>query len=364
MPYGIGADTLSLVPAAPFVTEPGMFFAQTRKNVLTPGGQIAAPGGGQSFSRQLPQTGILSKARLIFDGSLVVATAAVTTADIWPYGLLSDLKVNANGQTDLFSCNGQDLHVLRFTRYPAYEEQVDLFPGTVGGGNSVAVGTFPIHLEWEIPVAMDDTTLIGSLYLQSPATSITIKGGQALNTELFSANPANATLTGNFRIQTTIYEVPFDAEGKLVLPDLTKLHGFNALSVPINSVGDVRVPLIRQAGQLARLFVAARSSATNRLSALPSAAATKKIDKLTLEYGGNQRPLVYDPAATLLAENNQYYHAPVPYDRLVIDTVRENPARDAIVLQGLTELAVVPAINSAVVIGAPAEVRIVQETLY
>jgi hypothetical protein len=293
----------------------------------------------------------------------VVATAAATTSDQWPYNLLKGFLLSANGQNNLWDCDGADLQALRYARYPSYAEHVDVFPDVVGGGGSVATGTYTLSLTWEVPIAIDEVSLIGSLYAQSSATNLTVKLTQALYADLFATNPANATITGTFYIQETLFDIPIDAKGMIVIPDLTRLHGYNAVEFPVTNVGDARVPLIRSAGQLARLFVSARGSATNRLSGLPNAASTKKLNSLRLEYGGNQRPFTWDPISTLLSLNNQWYGAPLPYDRLCIDLLKENPPRDIILMQGVTELAAVPNIGSGVTLTG-ASVRLVQETLF
>lgn len=362
MPIGTAAETLAHVPSQPFVTDPGAFFAMTRKNHINLPA-VALPGPGAFARQQLPQTGIVSKLLINFVGTLAVTTAAVTTSDQWPYNLLKAYRLSANGQNDLYSCDGTDLAALRFARYPSYVERVDVFPGTVGGGNSVAVGNYDLSLSWEIPVAMDDTSLVGALFAQNPSTTLVQNFGQAIMADLFSAAPANAAITGSFFITETMFEVPYDAKGQLVLPDLSRLHGFNAVEVPVNATGDQRAPLIRSQGQLSRLLISVRGGANNRLSALPNAAAAKKIDRLRVEYGGNQRPFVFDPASALLAINNNHYGAPLPYDRLAIDLVKENPPRDIILMAGVTELAVVPGIGSSVVVSA-ASTRVVQETLF
>lgn len=362
MPYGTGAPTLKIIPDEDFVIAPGMFFERTRKNVFNLD-VIPAPGGGQSARRTIRQTGIVPKLRITFQGTLTVSTAAVTTSDRWPHGLLDLIRLTVNGQNDLFNVSGEDLHVLRFARFPAFEDASDTFAGTVGGGNSVGVGATALHITWELPIAIDETSMAASLYAQSAATNIQLQLVQATNSQLFSANPANAAITGTFTVQQVAYEVPYDDEGKLVLPDLTRLHAVVATAVPFTAIGESRAALIRADGQLMRAFFASRSSSTNRLSAHPTAAATKKLDRLRLEYGGNQKPLDYDPASALLAENNQHYGAPLPYDRLALDLVKENPPRDTIIMQGVTELALVPTVNSGVTVSA-GEHRVVQEHLF
>lgn len=362
MPVGVGAETLQNIPVSPYVTDPSTFFQMTSKNILTPRAP-ALPGPGQSTTVQLLQSGVVSKLQITFVGTLTVATAAVVPSDQWPYNLLSGFLLSANGQNNLWDCDGIDLHALRYVRYPSYVERVDVFPDVVGGGGSVAVGAYTVYLTWEVPIAMDDVSLVGSLYAQSSATNLTVKLTQALNADLFATNPANATLAGSFYVQETLFQIPFDGEGNIVIPDLSRLHGFNSVNFPVTNTGEARVPLIRSAGQLGRLFVSARGAANNRLSALPNAASTKKLEALRIEYGGNQRPYTWDPASQLLALNNQYYGAPAPYDRLVLDLLKENPPRDIILMQGVTELAAVPRIGAGVTLTG-ASVRLVQETLF
>src|SRR5438105_11893825 len=280
MPSGTGAVTLQNIPASPFVTDPGAFFSMTERNIITPK-TIPAPGPGiSSGAQQILQTGVVSKLQITFVGTLTVAVAAVTTSDRWPYGLLAGLRLSANGENDLFSCDGTDLHALRFARYPAYTERVDIFPDVVGAGGNIAVGTYHLSITWEVPIAIDDVSLVGSLFAQSSATNLTLWLTQALAADLFTANPANATIAGTFFVQETFFEIPFDSNGRMVLPDLTRLHGFNTVDVPYTNTGDVRVPLVRSAGQLSRLLVSVRKSATARLSALPNTAAASKVDAI------------------------------------------------------------------------------------
>lgn len=364
MPMGTGAPTLQNLPASNFVVDPANFMAMTSKQVYTTATQ-AAPGGGSFFTAQLPQVGVLSKLRVIFAGSMTVAVGGATAADEWPHNLLSKFVLGVNGQNDLYSLSGVDLHALRFVRFPAFEDATDNYPGTAGGSSAIAAGTYGLYLTWEVPICVDETTLVGSLYAQSAATQIAAEVTQGTAAQLFSVNPGNVTIAGSFLIQTTHFEIPYNAEGALVIPDLSKLHGVSAVDYPLQQVGESRFALIRNAGQLHRLFLSQRSSLTNRLTALPSSANTRKIDRVRLEYGGNKVPMDYNPAAALLAENNQFYGAPAPYDRHVFDFVRENPLRDVVLLQGLTEFAIVPTVNSAVVITAgEAKTRVVQETLF
>jgi hypothetical protein len=362
MPVGTGAETLSTIPTVPYVVDPETFFQQTPgKNISSKSGGL--PGQGATLPVTLPKTGVASKLIVQFVGTLTIATAAATTSDQWPHNILKLFRLSANGQNDLFSCDGIDLHALRYARYPAYTEKVDTFPDVVGGGGSVGVGSYTVCVTWEVPIAMDDTTLVGSLFLQSDQVSVVANITQAQNADLFATNPGNATLAGTFYVDTTFFEIPTDAHGQLVLPDITRLHTFTGFDTPYANTGEVRVPLIRTAGQLERLFVSGRVSTNLRLSGMPNAASTKKLDRIRLEYGGNQRPYVFDPYSMLLSRNNDWFGSVLPYDRAALDFVKENPPRDTILMQGVTELAVVQSVGTGVTPAAGAVTRLVQEAL-
>lgn len=363
-PVGTGAETLDFLPSVPFVPDVSAFNAQTVKNHSTPV-NFSTPALGGFEVKELPNVGIASKLFLEFDGTFDVETADATTGHDWPYGLLRQFKLSANGQNDLFSCSGVDLHVLRFARYPAYDERVDDFPGTVGGGDTVAVGTdHALRLVWEIPIAADDVSLVGSLFAQSSGVTLSTRVEVATAAELFSANPGNVTnFSGDWRVHIVHFEVPLDQEGKLITPDLSRLHGVHAVEHSWNGTGEKRFELIRSSGQLLRLFLSAERDTEARLDVLPATADSDKIDAIRLEYAGNKRPFVFDPASHLARINNQHYGASLPYDRVCLDLTKENPPRDALILQGVTELAAVLDINSGVTVNDGA-VHIVQETLF
>ena len=362
MTIGNGAVQSVVAPGEPFTQSPDMFFDMTRKNEQL-FETMVMPTPGNSWSRQLPQVGIISRLKFTFVGQVVIAAGGATTSNRWPYGLLDKFNLGLNGQNNLWSCTGEDLHVLRTLRFPAYTERVDVFPGTLGGGNALAANTYPLHLTWEVPVAVDDTSLVGSLYAQSGATNIAIDRAVASLAALFSANPGNATLTGTFFSEVTRFSIPRGADGALVVPDLTRLHSFTTSELDFSATGDIRLPMVRSAGQLHRLLVDVSKSPGNRLSAHPATAAASKIDAFRIEYGAQDQPVNFSPASSLLARNNDHYGTTLPYDRLCWDLVRENARRDVLLLQGVTELVAIPTVNSAAVI-AGGRARLVQETLF
>ncbi len=361
MPIGTGADLLQGIPTSAYVTDPSAFFANTVKNELSPI-SVTDDGAGSQYTRQLLQSGIVSKLRIVFSGSITVATAAVTVQPEYPYNLLDNLVLSANGQNQLFNCSGITLHALRNLRYPAFNDATDEFPTDAGDGD-IDVGTYALFLTWEVPIAIDDTTLVGSLYAQSSSTNLTVQWTRAALADMFATNPGNVTIAGTWFIQETIFAIPFDQEGRQIVPDLSRMHAVNEFPNPFTNTGDTYAPLIRSEGQLSRLLVRVEKDPHEPLSADPGTAMADKIDRIRLQYGGNQQPLDFQPAGLLQVENNQWYGNPLPYDFLCLDFIRENPIRDALMLQGVTDLQLITTINSSVTVGA-GQTFLAQETLF
>ena len=275
MPLGTGQEHLSTIPQQGIVTDPALFMQSTKKRVYNPIG-FTAPDPGQSEVFDLPRAGIASKLQVTFVGQVVVTpgTGSVTSSNEWPYNVMRAFSLNVNGHSELWNCSGLDLAALRYVRYPAYSDVVDEFPGQVGGGDVLEAGTHDLHLTWEIPLAMDDVSLIGSLYLQSASSNVQSRISQALNSDLFIlAGNGAVALTGRYTTELTTFEVPYDGERNIIVPDLSRLHGFTAQRVPFTATGENRVELIRSSGQLARLFVSAEKADNARLSAHPTTPA-------------------------------------------------------------------------------------------
>lgn len=363
MAIGTGATMIQTIPVGPYMMDSALFRRQTIKQVKALPSK-PHPGAGESWNLSLPQVGLCSKLRIVFEGQVVVAGGAIVTGPDWPYNLLKGFELSGNGSNDLFKCDGIDLTVLRDLSNPAFVEAVHDFPGTIGGGDTVANGTYPLYLSWVVPVAFDPITLIGSLFLQSSSANVQVTGKAALNTELVTTDPSHATITGTWTVEETYFEVPFGPNGELIVPDVTRLHGFNQVNVPFGATGDTKIPLIRSQGQLHRILTRVYSDdGVERLSADPTAADAVKIDTFHLEYGLNKFPLVFDPAATLREQNNEWYGGPGLYDSLILDFAREDPIRDAIIMQGITELNVVAGVNSAVTV-VNGRARACQESLF
>lgn len=368
MPMGTGATTLQTIPVDPYRISPAEFFGMTVRDQSRIERKTGVDFGGV-WDTPMPQVGIIQKIRTIAIGTLTVSANTATPTNRWPHGVLKRVRLTANGQNDLHNYDGIDAHVMRFCRFPAYEDAVDSFPGDPGGGPggntlaAIAEGSYDIHLTWEHPVAADESTMVGAIFAQSSAANIVLSRERATAVELFGDDAAEVTLDLDFHTEVIRYEVPVDGEGNLVLPDLTRLHAINTTDWQFGGTGDVEVPMIRSAGQLHRLQLTVNASSTDRLIPSPIAADTQRVDALRLQYGGNKRPLDYNPISTLQAQANNWYGSVPPYDAMVLDLIRENPQRDILLLQGVTELRAIPTVSANVTVSG-GTVHLVQQTLF
>lgn len=381
-PSGISANTLANDPRAgmvAFITDPGAFFELTEKNVFTPVTRDT-PGSGVSREIDFPASGVIAMVRILFVGELTTTLGGgtVTSADNYPYGLLDEWVLGTGASTDIHRLPGTHLHALRAARNPGFlaHDTADVYPGQVtagvgGPGLVIPDGASPVVLTWEAPVAIDPVSLIGSLYSQSENLSVQGRFRQAVTTDLLVAAGAATidSLTGTWFFQVTAFEVPIaGAEApRLVIPDLSRLHGLHSHRVPFSNTGDVRAPLIRRNGQLDRLMFAvtddnpAGETATTYLAA---EADSVGLTRARLEYGGTETPLDYNPAHFLAAENLQDYADQLPGPFYMLDFLKENAPRDVYLMSGVTDLTLIPTVDAAVVVAGGARVEVMQETLF
>lgn len=370
MPTGTGASVLTTLPDVPYVIDAAQFAQKTEKNIQ-PLDSVADPGPGQSTSFFLPRTGVASMLKLVYTGILTVAAAGggqtqpIPSAR-WPYGLLDGFQLGAGMGNWRWDADGLDLAALKLANRPFVTNLVDQFPGAVGGGGAaLAAGSYPISLTYEIPIAVDQTSLIASIFLQSSSTTVQGQISRANLSDLVAPGGTTAlwSITGTFTPTLTMYEIPIGSKGELVLPEVDKMHLFVAIDEPITGTGRQPAPVQRTAGILQRLFLRSSLSRTSFLAALPSTPTSALIDRITLNYGLTNNPLDFNPASVLAMDNNDFYGSPLPYDTYAIDTLRQNPARDAILLQGVTNMQALIYVDPAVAVIAGAKTHVVEEIL-
>jgi hypothetical protein len=259
MSLGIGgAAFLRNLPAnGAYDVNEGVFNTETERNDV-PLQSLAFTGlGGAAMDARIPNNGILASVRVSVEGTLNVATAAVTPGYQWPWNLLKRITFNANGQTSLISAEGLDLRARRQRLYRNPTDPIAKAPSIDAVGNStgasIPVATYPVSLQWDIPITHDEASLIGGLFAQSDQNYLSVKLTPAQSADLFSgAGVASFTAT-TVRLTVTFFDIPLvPVQGRdmVVIPNLAWLHGYLSGDMAFANTGDVRAPFIRTAGQL------------------------------------------------------------------------------------------------------------------
>ncbi len=359
MPMGTGAVNLKNLPATKFSINPGLFNQLTSKTVFDPI-NFALPSFGNYIENQLLQVGIVSKIRLLVVGTITTTGTTVTIAPTakYPWGLLSRVTVSGNGQNDFISCDGWDLKVRQIAANRALVDGISTWPAA-GGSPFNTAAAVAFTLQYEIPIAMDDTTLVGSLYAQSEATNLTYRIQVETSANLFTITAGALALAATVYLEETIYEVPYDPQHSdtLIIPDLTVLHGLVANENAIGAQTQMDTQLYRIQGQLERLIFRQQDAQTST-GFYPIAS----YNYAQLLYGANQTPYTFNPMQMLAVRNNIDYREALTAGIFVMDFVAENPARDQVLLEGVTNLRL--RTSYAVTPAATASLHFVQETLF
>ncbi len=361
MPTGTGAANLRNLPLTKYAVNPGLFNQLTSRTIFAPG-NFPLPAFGNYVTTQLLQVGIVAGLRVIIDGTIttVGAPTTITPTVKWPWGLIQRFTVSGNGQNDFISADGWDLHIRQLIQNRAMVDTISVFPNNAAAAPfNVASAAFPFTLQYYIPIAMDLTTLVGALYAQSEATNLTYRLQVETQANLFTITAGTLAIAATVFIEEEIYEVPYDPQhpDTLIIPDLTVLHGFVANENAVAQQAVLDTQLFRIQGQLERLFFRTFDPAAPTVFT-----PTASYNFSQLLYGANQAPYTFNPQNMLRSRNNQDYRVALQDGVYVMDMVSDNPARDQVLLEGVTNLRLR---NSyAVVPGAQAVVHFVQETLF
>lgn len=356
MAIGTGARHLSNLPAQPFVINPALFFELTQRNEDTFASKDW-PGFGNPLTFELPHADIIASLTVIFEGTVTGATAG-TMDPWWAYRLLKEIVFAGSGKSDLHSASGLDFHVLRFIRNPALNRGVEFYStATDENGNFRAA--------WDIPIASDMTTLIGAMWAQSQASQLNLKLRTSTAAELaLSGVPA---ITGTFKVFRVAFTAPYEPGdgGRLVIPDMSRLHGVLAREENFNNTGQVKHPMDKLQAVLMRvLSYADLGSAGGEANPVNYAALNPAVEKITFRFGAKQSPLEYEPAWLLAKKNAEHYGSMLPNGYVALDFVRENAVRDAVILPGVTDPAIIHTIRAGTTLAANSKTRLVQEVQY
>lgn len=317
-PTPIAQGTTAFAPNT--VVNPAAFYAATRRQKYLAASRTKIKGIGSSDIVTLQQSNIIAALEVRLVGNVVFGgTIGTTTCSYdWPYNLLQSITVTANGVSNLYQTRGLANRALDMA---TNAESTDRGVGrTWSGGttdamtqgtysyscddwgtsstnrmapntNVAAVGTYTVDLSFWIPIAADQTTLIGSVYAQSQATNMQVTLQYATQATLMSAVGASATIDWsglNFEITAHTYSIP-NVGGQFVIPDLSQLHsvtetqatglgsGTNAINLPGVGVGRLLMRLL----------------ANTYSSSAPLAVTDANYNNIAYRYGGNIVPEQY-----------------------------------------------------------------------
>ncbi len=361
MPTGTGAVSLRNLPVTKYSINPGLFNQLTSRVVFDPI-NFALPTYGNYVQNQLLQVGIIGSINLIVQGTITTASTPVITPTVrWPWDLIS-VQISGNGQNNFISCQGWDLYLRLLAANRAYVDQTSFFPTNPAAAPFNVAGVANFQLVYKIPIAMDDTTLVGALYAQSEATNLTFKIQTGNQADLFNITTGTCVIAATVYLEEEIFEVPYDPQhgDTLIIPDLTVLHGLVSNDNAVASQTTVDTQLFRINGQLERLFYYTIDKST---AAQPIFTLSATYSQTQLIYGSNQQPYTFNPMVFQKFRNNRDYRLNLPSDgTYCLDFVADNPARDVVLLEGVTNLRLRTQYTSAPTGGS--YVHFVQETLF
>lgn len=294
---------------------PAEFFRLTRRGRILQKGLANFAGLGNTDVLPILQTGVLSGIMIQFSGSLVITTptGAAATTGRWPYDLIKAARFTANGQSNLINCHGAalkareimakgdltDRGVVRGVGGASPGTQVN--QGTMSlnteswgvGQNVTAItaATYPVELEWYIPIAFDEITLQGAIFAQTSATDLFCAIDWAPLTDLFQlTGTATATLTGSVNALSTLYSIPQSPTGDIIVPDLSVFHSMIESRVTTLANGDNEVRLAGQGvgKQLLRIFGRVINNGVTTQTPLP--VNTTNYGQILWRYGSNDTP--------------------------------------------------------------------------
>lgn len=225
---------------------PELFFERTTRHIYTELKPRNWAGFGNSEQPiTIRRADVLAHLRLRVVGSLVVTpgTGTVATTGRWPHDLPKKIQFNANGQSNLISCSGgklkardqianrelTDRGVINTVAGIARQQGTLAMSSESWGVGSqttgIAAGTYPVDLVWEIPVADDEVDLAGAIYCPTTSTDLEVLIDWAQQAQLFAlTGNATAVLNVTVELEGIKYSIPEDANGQIIVPDLSLFH--------------------------------------------------------------------------------------------------------------------------------------------
>jgi hypothetical protein len=364
--------------------DPTNFFRLTRRlSIPFKTGSFA--GLGNTDTTQLLQTGIVSGVTIKASGSLVVTagTGTVATTSKWPYGMAKNVKFSANGQSNLINCGGIHLKVREIMQRGDLNDRGvsqaigGASPGTArtqgtlslnseswGVGQNVTAipsGTYPVELEWYLPIAYDDLNLLGAIFAQTSATDLVVAVDWASQNDLFTlTGNATVALTMSTTYEARLYSIPQGPNGSVIVPDLSAFHSIIATryGTPTNGMNEIRLSGQGVGKQLLRLWWQGWNGGN------PMPLNATNYAQVGWRYGGNDTPENMPDGKIMAYQVEKLFNSDFgSYAGVgVWDFCTENAFRDSVDEGTATELRLLLEIPNALTLTSP-YVEYVAETV-
>lgn len=344
-------------------------FAQLTERQAMPQISQEIKGLGKKNTLFVEKVGVVARVRLLVKWKVEATEEEKSLFNNgFPFRLIQQIAIESNGVTGIISCSGAALEARRKRIFRNPPSAINENPAKIEKGEKVKKEVVKGEFALEVPIAHDMETLIGSLLAQNEETSLSVTVTWANEEELQHAGKL-AKLEGEVIWSSTVFSIgtaPIGKQEVTILPDLSAFHGILEGESPCVGNGNKKAMLIRTSGQLLAIGAAFQNGLIKQLE-------PKKWTKFALEYGGNKDPLVWEPASELLELNADEYGGAINVgcsaainERttfLFVDQEADNPARDMIVPEQLTEFRAVFGLG-AEAIEANANMIVTQETLY
>jgi hypothetical protein len=376
-----------MVPASS--VNPDAFFAHTRRLIFPMVANRAYAGLGSSDTFIVTQTGIVAQLSLKFSGSLTVTPGSGTVAStsLWPYNLIRNCRMTANGQSNLVNAPGTWLKAREFmargnlTDRGIAQAIGGASPGTARtqgtlslnseswgvGSNVTGLGaqTVPVELHFVVPVCFDERTLIGAIFAQTASTELSVNVDYANVADLFTLTGNGAVaLTGSVTMEGVVYSIP-EVGGQVIVPDLSAFHSYIVSRVSTVANGDNEQSLPGQGvgRQLMRLGFRTLNGA---VPGTPLPVNATNYGQVGWRYGGNNTPEVFTDGKHLAYWQERTFGVDMAslYGIGVLDYCNDFVLRDSIDEGLATNLRLLVNIANGVSLTGPPVMEVMQETLF
>jgi len=370
------------VPASS--VRPEEFFRKTRRHILQEKA-VAYTGQNQDVI-ELRKSDILAGIVIRFSGQVVITpgTGSVATTARWPYDFLKTIRFTANGASNIINCSGLKLKARDLMKRWDLNDRgvsqisagVAATQGTLSLGSelwgvgtstaAIAGATYPIELEWFVPVAEDMADLAGAIFLATSTADLTLTLDYENVANLFTiAGNATAVLTGTTSTTSVKYSVPLGPDGEIVVPALNVFHSLVQSRTTAIQNGENEVRIVGQgAGKsLLRIFFQTWNGAAAANAPLKMNAAN--YGKQSWRYGNNETPDEFIDGTLLRQMNERSFGNDLGglWGFGVHDFAAENAFRDVVDMGTAGELRLVSTVQSGVALASQA-MEYVTETIF